>query len=252
MSRFLLLLCLAFWACSPQATQEAPVQDANPAAEGFDLEHSDPQAIAIADEVMEAMGGFEAWANTSVLQWTFFGRRQHWWNKQSGDVRIVSPRDSMVYLYNLFSKEGSVYQGKNALPADSLPKYLKRAESIWINDSYWLVMPFKLKDSGVTLTYIGEDTTLAGVAADVLELRFKEVGDTPQNKYQVWVEKAPRLITQWSFYRDVNDTEPGFVTPWIEYQTHGEILLSGNRGEGRALGDIAVLESVAEGWFQQP
>lgn len=39
---------------------------------------------------------------------------------------------------------------------DSLSKYLQLGQEVWINDSYWLVMPFKLLDPGVTLKYFGQ------------------------------------------------------------------------------------------------
>lgn len=46
-------------------------------------------------------------------------------------------------------------------------------------------MPYKLKDSGVTLKYKGEGQTEEGEPAQVLVLTFKDVGVTPQNKYEV-------------------------------------------------------------------
>ena len=31
------------------------------------------------------------------------------------------------------------------------------AYAIWVNDTYWLLMPYKMKDPGVTLAYDGEE-----------------------------------------------------------------------------------------------
>lgn len=52
-----LTLTLFLFSCgeTSQTTQEEPY--GNPAAEGFNEAESDAKAIAIADEVMEAMGG---------------------------------------------------------------------------------------------------------------------------------------------------------------------------------------------------
>ena len=44
-------------------------------------------------------------------------------------------------------------------------------------------MPYKLKDSGVTLKYKGQDTLETGHPAEKLQLTFEEVGKTPENKY---------------------------------------------------------------------
>ncbi|MEZ4828403.1 MAG: hypothetical protein R3C61_19245 [Bacteroidia bacterium] len=173
------------------------------------------------------------------------------WDKYDNRVRIEIPRDSMVILVNTNDVTGKVFQGSTEMThPDSLAKFLDRGRRIWINDSYWLVMPYKLKDSGVTLTYAGADTTQAGAAADKLELRFKEVGVTPQNKYNVWVDKTSHLVTQWAYYANADDPEPRFVNPWEDYRTYGKILLSGGRG-GRSLENIAVFDSLPEAVFSE-
>lgn len=221
----------------------------NPPAEGFNLEGSDPEAIAIADEVMQALGGRQAWDDTRYLHWTFFGRRTLLWDKKTGQVRIDVPEDSTVYLVNIFDKTGKVQlNGVDISQTDSLDQYLDRGEAIWINDSYWLVMPYKLKDSGVTLKYLRQDTMMNGAMADVLQLTFEEVGKTPNNKYQVYVDLKDRLVKQWDFFQNYTDSEPRFSTPWADYQRHGDILLSGNRGTNQ-LSDIKVLTEVPRAAF---
>ncbi|MCI5083234.1 MAG: hypothetical protein MRY78_16175 [Saprospiraceae bacterium] len=254
MFRLSLLLCtlLSFVACketpSSMPLEEKLVND-NPPMPGFDVENSDVKAIKIADEVMEAMGGRKAWDQTRYIAWNFFGLRDLLWDKYTGDVRISMNNDSTIYLVNINSDEGKVKQNNQTFTAtDSIRKYLVRAKSIWINDSYWLVMPYKLKDSGVTLKYMGEDTIAGGINADVLALTFKEVGRTPQNKYHVYVNKTSKLVEQWDYFSNATDSIPRFSTPWTEYKPFGKILLSGERGN-RDLTNIAVLDSVPQEAF---
>lgn len=207
---------------------------ANPAAAGFNVANSDQKAIDIADEVMEAMGGRKSWDETRYLVWNFFGRRKLFWDKHTGKVRIESLPDSTIYLVNVFDNSGKVKRGDQIMEnPDSLTLYSKKGKSIWINDAYWLVMPFKLKDSGVTLKYIGVDTTQAGAKADVLQLTFEGVGDTPDNKYHVYVDQETKLVSQWDFYGNFQDEAPRFSTPWEDYQSYGPIKLSGSRGKGK-------------------
>ncbi len=238
------------WQCTPKATEnKAPeaVQEVNPAADGFDGENSDAAAIAIADEVMAAMGGRNNWDGTRYLAWNFFGRRHLLWDKKSGNVRITT--DDATYLINVFDDSGKVMKGGEELThPDSVGKYVDRAKKIWINDSYWLVMPFKLKDSGVTLNSLGKDTTATGDTADKLQLKFKEVGVTPNNMYWVYVDETSRLVTQWDFFTNADDEKPRFSNPWQDYKQHGDILLSGDRGRGK-LTDIAVYQTLPDSVF---
>lgn len=234
--------------CSEKPAEEAYVVE-NPPAEGFDATNSDPRAIEIADQVMRAMGGREQWDDTRFICWNFFGSRQLIWDKQSGNVRIDSRRDTTTYLINIFENTGRVMrQGAEVTEEEELSQLIDRGKRIWINDSYWLVMPYKLKDSGVTLKWLRDDTTLSGIPSDVLELRFRNVGVTPDNRYEVWVSKDSSMVRQWAYYRYDTLQEPGFILPWDDWQRKGEILLSGNRGE-RSLTDIHVFESLPESTF---
>ena len=200
---------------------------------------------------MNAMGGRNAWEATRYLAWDFFGSRKHIWDKHTGDVRIESKRDNYKLIMNIHSMKGKVWKdGTMVTHPDSLSKFLEKGKNAWINDSYWLVMPYKLKDSGVTLKYIGDDKTVENTDADVLELIFKKVGKTPHNKYLVFVDKKTRLVTQWTFFTNASDDKPRFATPWNGYKKYGNIMLSGGRGTYE-LKDIEVLDSVPKGTFTE-
>lgn len=245
----LIFICL-HWACdSAQSDENTDNTNSNPPAEGFNAEGSDPKAIALADSVMAAMGGRQAWDNTRYLSWNFFGARSLLWDKKEGNVRIEIPGDSTIFLVNIFDKTGRArIGGEEITEPDSLQTLMERAEAIWINDSYWLVMPFKLKDSGVTLKYLGRDSTQEGTLAEVVELTFEGVGNTPQNKYHVYIDPDSKLVTQWDYFTNFEDEEPRFSTPWSNYQQYGNILLSGDRGQ-RQITEIEVLEEVPEEKF---
>lgn len=238
----LLFLCFAL----PLTAQLAKAE--NPPAPSFNMTGSDAKAIQIADEVMRAMGGRKNWDETQYVAWNFFGRRMLLWNRYSGDVRIEV--DSMIYLVNVQTNTGKVKRGNEVLSQpDSIKKYVERGISTWINDSYWLLMPFKLKDSGVTLKYIGEQNDAAGKPTDVLQLTFQNVGRTPENKYWVYVDKTARLVTQWEYFLKYTDEKPNIMTPWANYKKYGGIMLSGDRGNNRQLSDIAVFSAVPKSVF---
>lgn len=230
-----------------ETTQEAY---GNPAAEGFNMEASDQKAIEVADQVMEAMGGRKAWDNTRHIAWNFFGSRDLVWDKWTGDVRI--DMRNTTYLININDNTGRAFvDGREIMDADTLTNLIGRGKSAWINDSYWLVMPYKLKDSGVTLKYLGEEATNEGVMADKLELTFDQVGLTPNNRYWVWADKSDHLVKQWAFYRNAADSNQGFNVPFQNYQKMGDILISGDRGE-RQLTNIMVFDELPSSVYNAP
>ena len=245
---FRTVLCAAF-----ALTVGAPLaqETVNPPMEGFDAEGSDTRAIEIADEVMAAMGGRLAWDNTRYLSWSFFGEDQVW-DKWTGRFRWQGT-DSTVVLMNINTQQGRVFRnGVEDVAADTL---VRDALRDWANSGYWLMMPYKLKDSGVTLTYRGEGETEQGRAAHILGLTFNQVGFTPDNRYEVYVDQETSLVRQWSFYRNAADEEPTFVRPWDNWQRHGEIMLSDQRGElgsenSFEIPNVAVFEALDDAVFE--
>jgi hypothetical protein len=57
-----------------------------------------------------------------------------------------------------------------------------------VNDAYWLLMPYKMRDDGVVLTCAGPEARENRTWDKVL-LTFEGVGLTPQDKYWVFVNR---------------------------------------------------------------
>lgn len=270
----ILLLCatpLLFVACN---TSEAPAEteakvgksisiapkslpagnEPNPSAEGFNRSGSDNKAIMLADSIMKYHGGRKAWDDTRFIHWNFFGARTLTWDKHESRVRIDVPKDNMVYLLDYSGEEltGRIRKlGDEVVDEDALAEGLSKAYSMFINDAFWLVQQFKLKDAGVTLKY-GGDARIdpqAGRPSHIIDQTFAGVGDTPDNRYRLYVDKVTYRINTWQFFRDANDTEPTIETPWKGYLPYGDILLSGDRGDRFQLTEISVRKTMNEEVF---
>jgi hypothetical protein len=238
------LVLFAYLAGACACRSSAPVER-NPPAPGFDVAGSDPRAIAIADEVMDQLGGRAAWDATRCIEWNFFGSRKHLWDKWTGDYRLDD--GARVILMNLQSSQGRVFEkGVEIRDHEQRRTQLERATSIWINDAYWMFMPYKLKDSGVTLRLGGEQALSDGRAADVLVLTFTGVGDTPDNKYEVLVSRDKRWVEEWRFFKRAEDTAPAMATPWTGWRRYGSILLADGRGEKNGMSEINVYDTPPE------
>lgn len=218
------------------------------------VQKSDARATAIADSVVMMMGGREHWDQVQFIRWNFFGRRTLYWNKWNGDVRIEIPSKQLLLLTNLNTGRGHVYRNQTELlQPDTISYFMDRAYKIWANDSYWLIMPFKMHDAGVRLVYLGHAEDSAGVSCQKLELTFENVGVTPENKYHIYVDRKSYLVTQWDYFEKATDSEPSISNPWSNYRWYGKILLSDDRGTRQGkLTDIGILKQLPEGFFERP
>ncbi|MCB1042085.1 MAG: hypothetical protein KDC35_04050 [Acidobacteria bacterium] len=221
----------------------------HPDAAGFNRAGSDAKAVNLAEATMKAMGGYEAWDQTRFLRWNFFGRRAHVWDKWTGRIRVET--DDVVILMNVHNREGKAFKGGQPLEGAELEAALVQGYEMWINDAYWLVMPYKLKDSGVTLKYVGEQTMEDGRTADVIQMTFEDVGVTPENKYHVWIAQDSGLVEAWSFFETAQAEEPRFMTPWANWKKMGAILLSDDRGKYKHT-DVAVYAALPDSVFESP
>ncbi|RPH54864.1 hypothetical protein EHM82_06250, partial [bacterium] len=116
-----------------------------------------PTPEQVAQEVMDALGGKQAWDDTRFLRFTFVGRRTHWWDKQTGRHRLEGQTQDgkkFVVLENVNTKEGMAWIDGQKAEGDQAKELVERAYAAWINDTYWLLMPYKLQDPGVNLSYV--------------------------------------------------------------------------------------------------
>ncbi|WP_375416818.1 hypothetical protein [uncultured Hymenobacter sp.] len=249
-----LLLAVPAPAQSPPAAPKTALSASYPPAPGFDAAGSDARAVALADRVMQQMGGFDAWKKARYFGWGFFGGQYQIWDKYTGDFHWQ--KDTLVANYNLQTKRGRVFsRGKDISATPAGRKLLSDLTPIWINNSWWLLMPFKLKDTGVTLTYKGPGKLMSGAPADVLQMTFKNVGVTPDNRYEVLVSRASGLVEEWAYFEKARDAKPAFRRRWNDYRRHGALLLASGRGEAAKparLDDIAQVQTLPAGVMSSP
>lgn len=222
---------------------------------------SDPKAIAIADQVMEAMGGKENWDNTRYIRFSFFGSRLHYWDKWTGRYRVEWKNrdgDSYVVLMNLNTRKGQSYVNGEPEQGEALEESLYRAEGAWINDTYWFLMPYKLRDPGVILSYAGTET-VDGVIYDKLHLRFENVGRTPGDQYWAYINPDTRLMDKWIFELERKNDQGQPIRgewEWHNWQRYGRIMLSPERvnpeGQKRMMEAIAVFDTLPDAVFTSP
>ena len=195
---------------------------------------SDPKAVAIADQVMTALGGPKAWEGTRFLRFDFavdregkaLFSRSHTWDKWNGRYRLESTTkkgDPLVVLMNLNTKDGDAWLKGKKLEGEEEKMKLAEAFGAWTNDTYWLLMPYKLRDPGVNLALAGEAKE-DGKTWDKLLLSFDNVGLTPKDKYWVYVNRGTGLVDRWDFVLKGEKKPPSTFT-WEGWKAYGKIQL---------------------------
>ena len=190
---------------------------------------SDPRAVKIADEVMTALGGKERWERLPGLRWSFEfavndtvkSYRHHAWDMTHGMHRVEGKTRTgatFCFIHPVGGQDGAAWMAGTAIEGDSLGKLMKRAQSLWTNDSYWFLMPYKLRDPGVTLGYVGE-VTQGDTTYDKISLSFDHVGETPGDHYWVYVNRKNHRIEKWDYLLQ-DQKPPGDTWTWEGWEEH--------------------------------
>ncbi len=245
--------------------REAAPPEGAPAT--FDPSASDEAAIVTADRLLSALGGAEAWAATRNLVFTFavargdteLTRRTHFWDRVSGRHRVEGidrNQNAFVVIHNLADSTLmlATVGGEPVEEPERRALIREHAQAMWVNDTYWLLMPYKLKDPGVHLAY--EGTKSEGDRTwDVIHMRFDRVGLTPGDQYWAYVNRETGLMDRWAFRLESMppDAEPRQFD-WMNWRRYGRILLSDAKvavgGEQRIFFPrLAVFDELPESVF---
>lgn len=223
----------------------------------------DPRAVEVAQRLLEALGGQDAWDATRYLSFRFFGRHDHLWDKATGRHRLEGETregQRFTVIHDIDDRgegEGSVWLDGQEVTGERRRQLLQNAYAAWINDTYWLVMPYKLRDPGVTLAYDGTQT-IGDQTYDVVQLSFDGVGLTPGDRYWAYVNRDTGLMDRWAYHlQSMGPQDEPTAWEWLGWQRYGDVLLAPTRRQVNgdrelSLAPIEVLESVPAERFQAP
>ncbi len=196
-------------------------------------------ARAVGKQLWNALGGDDGWQRARYLRFDWIVERDgkrvvarsHYWDRWTGRYRVDGEDKEGAYrvYFNVNTKEGDAWLGgKKLTDAAQRKKWLDDGYEAFINDSYWLLAPFKIFDGGVKLDYGGEDKGPHGEACDVLKLSFDNVGLTPKDMYWLYVDRATHLVVEWKYVLD-GKKEPPTAWAWSDWKKTGSIMLASMR-----------------------
>jgi hypothetical protein len=226
-------------------------------------DYKDSKAVEIAKTMEAAMGGLNMWQQAHFIRYDFIVKqgsktlldRSHLWDKQTGRYRLEEKtRDGKpeVVLFNINTKEGSAYIGGKKAEGVEAEKAVTDAYAAFVNDSWWLDMPWGWLNDGVNLKYLGPKKR-GQETDDVVELTFNHVGLTPGDMYHAFVSRHSHLMTHWDY---VLQSHQKGSWDWEYTESNGIKLASNHRSAGGKMtinmGNVSVLDSVDEDFFTNP
>lgn len=170
-------------------------------------------AAQLADAVWKASGG-ENWPKVKSIDFTFVVEKEgktlasaeHYWD-------VAAQTDRVKWK----GKEVTVNLADPAAEEEAKAAYAR-----WVNDSYWLLAPLKLKDRGLELKAEGRKT-VDGAEREVLLLSFDKVGLTPKDQYRLYIDPATKLLAAWDYMPEPGKSIHG---TWENYQKSGGLTLA--------------------------
>ena len=135
-----------------------------------DTPSTDAKAQEVAEKLMKALGGQANWDKARYLRFDFVVEREgkvastvkHLWDRYSGRYRVegtTGEKEAYVVLFeDINARKGRGFSQRQSRQGEDLQKLLDMGYGRFINDTYWLLMPFKWNDPGVHLKYEGTAT----------------------------------------------------------------------------------------------
>lgn len=195
---YLLIINLVLWSCNSD-TKKKPTE-------------ASTNQQTIQEKIAEAHG-FKNWNQVSKLHFTFNVDREgnhferSWiWEPKANNVTMITGADTIIY---------------NRTTVDNLNLNADRA---FINDKFWLLIPFQLVwDKSTTISEpIKVTAPISKDSINLITVTYpSEGGYTPGDAYDVFYNND-FLIREWA-YRRGNSTEPSLVNTFENYITFNGI-----------------------------
>ena len=149
------------------------------------------EADALATKMLNALN-YEAYENTEKIEWNFRNDHFYKWNKQENIVAI-SWANYKVILHTNNPKKTEVFIDDKKVENTEI---IKKATDFYNNDSFWLVAPYKVFDTGTERRIVKYD------GKDALLITYTSGGSTPGDSY-LWILNENHLPTSFKMWTNI-------------------------------------------------
>lgn len=151
------------------------------------------KADELASKMLKALNK-AAWDSTNVVAWTHKGGHQFVWDKKNQMVQVKWNKNDVLLNLKEWNKGKAFSEGKE-VTNDQLDVLRGKAWSIFCNDSYWLIAPYKVFDEGVTRKIVKTKED----GSEALLVSYASGGVTPGDSYLWFLDKnaMPTAYKMW-------------------------------------------------------
>jgi len=198
-----------------------------------------------ARRLISSLGGPEAWQGTRFLRFRWIAGsgeeatgRLHAWDRYTGRYRLEYDRDDgshLVALVNInrikadsLASAGDAWVDGERLQGAERDSALRDAYGAFINDSYWLLHPFKYFDPGVHLTWEGRTELSDGRRYPTVHLTFEADLGVTNDQYWGFIDPETGRLHAWQYHLQGRE-EKGDVIRWEGWESVGDIRLAPRR-----------------------
>jgi hypothetical protein len=172
----------------------------------------------LAMDLWKASGG-ENWSKIKEIDFNFVVEQEgkqlfiaaHRWN-------VAAMTDAVKWK----DKEGKDHDVTANLSKPATEGEEKTAFARWVNDSYWLLAPLKIRDKGVKVE-AGGPKDLNGTSVETINLSFDSVGLTPTDRYVLYIDPQTKMPKAWDY---IPATGTGLQATWEKFQNFGGLNLA--------------------------
>jgi len=181
--------------------------------EPIPIGESGPEADALAYRMLDALN-YKNYNNTKVLEWSFRGDHHYKWDKEK-EIVSVSWDDIVVQLDLITPSSSTATINNKSASFEKTQDLIKKAQSYFNNDSFWLVAPFKAFDRGTERYLVDMED-----GSEALLVTYTQGGDTPGDSY-MWIIKPsgkPKSFKLWTKIIPIGGVEATWEE-WIKTES---------------------------------
>lgn len=214
MTRLLTLLCLV----TVLLSCKTETKDQKVTSETISEEK---KAETVAEKIAKAHG-YDQWKNVNEIEFTFNVDRG-----ESHFERYWKWQPKVDYVVSSISKDSITVYTRNAKTLEIANPKIIDVDKSFINDKYWLLVPFQLVwDGGTTISEpVKQLAPISKTELNTITLTYgSEGGYTPGDAYDIFYDDD-YMIREWVF-RKGNATEPSMTTTFENYEDFNGIKIA--------------------------